>query len=87
MSKALGSVPSTTKKKRKEKKLTRYGGTHLSSQLLGKQRQEGHKFKASTGKDSKILSKTKNKRAGERVTQVIQCEALGSIPSTKKKKK
>jgi hypothetical protein len=38
--------------------LARYDGIHLESELLGKQRQENHQFKASLGKDTKTASNT-----------------------------
>jgi hypothetical protein len=40
----------------KEKEDARYGGSCLQSQLLRRQRQEDLKFKAKSGKVSKILS-------------------------------
>jgi hypothetical protein len=53
-------------KKKKKKRVARSGDAHLESQTLWRWKKENHKFEASLGKVSEILSpkQNTNKRAG-----------------------
>jgi hypothetical protein len=65
----------------KKQNLARHGGSHLQSQLLGRKKQEHHKFNASLGKVSKPISQNQNKNKRARsIVQTIECLPTSARP-------